>query len=235
MPYESQGTLTTDVREVSVSSTWDTQSDWEAYQSASNIAINNGAVELSETLFEGFEDGDIAEYSGDTGAFTVQQSTVYDGTYALEASNGSGEHAITRTDWTVGQGDSITSYYQAPDSTVNKLLFGVQSATGVSNVSGYAAVVYQRGASEADNALMVQRYDNGSSTTLSETNQDVPADTWMELEVVWGTTGTITATLYQTDGTQIMSTSASDTTYTSGGIGFIEGIDPGYYDNVRIQ
>lgn len=36
---------------------------------------------------DGFEDGDIAEYAGDTGSFSVQTSTVAEGSYALEGSS----------------------------------------------------------------------------------------------------------------------------------------------------
>lgn len=49
MPYPSEGTLTTDVREVEISETWDSQSEWSAYQSASNVVVNNGVVMLEES------------------------------------------------------------------------------------------------------------------------------------------------------------------------------------------
>lgn len=46
MPYNSEGTLTTDTREVAISETWETQQDWEAYQSITSIEISNGVVQL---------------------------------------------------------------------------------------------------------------------------------------------------------------------------------------------
>lgn len=46
MPYKTSGTLTTDEREVAIDETWDTDSDWNAYQSKTDIEINNGVVEL---------------------------------------------------------------------------------------------------------------------------------------------------------------------------------------------
>lgn len=48
-PYVSDGTLTTDKRTVDDAQTWDSQSDWEAYQSATDVEIVSGAVQLAET------------------------------------------------------------------------------------------------------------------------------------------------------------------------------------------
>ncbi len=48
MPYVSNGTLKTDEREVAISETWDTQTEWEAYQSLNGIQINSGVLSLAE-------------------------------------------------------------------------------------------------------------------------------------------------------------------------------------------
>ncbi|WP_292484121.1 hypothetical protein [Methanohalobium sp.] len=48
LSYASDGSLLTDEREVNASTLWDTQSDWEAYQSKNNINITNGNLELSQ-------------------------------------------------------------------------------------------------------------------------------------------------------------------------------------------
>lgn len=47
-PYLSNGTLTTDKRTVDDAQTWDTQTEWEAYQSVTDVEIVNGAVQLAE-------------------------------------------------------------------------------------------------------------------------------------------------------------------------------------------
>lgn len=49
MPYPSSGTLTTDAREIAIDETWDSQTDWESYQSLNNVEIVNGVVMLEET------------------------------------------------------------------------------------------------------------------------------------------------------------------------------------------
>lgn len=46
MPYKTKGTLTTDVREVAVSETWDSQTEWEAFQSKTDIEITSGSLQL---------------------------------------------------------------------------------------------------------------------------------------------------------------------------------------------
>lgn len=48
MPFNTNGTLVTDQREIAISDTWETQTDWEAYQSNSNIDISNGTLSLTE-------------------------------------------------------------------------------------------------------------------------------------------------------------------------------------------
>ena len=45
--YEESGNLVTDKREIAASETWESQSDWEAYQSIDNVDIENGIISLS--------------------------------------------------------------------------------------------------------------------------------------------------------------------------------------------
>jgi len=49
MAYETSGSLTTDERETSDEVSWDTQTEWEAYQSATNVDITDGVVSLDTT------------------------------------------------------------------------------------------------------------------------------------------------------------------------------------------
>jgi hypothetical protein len=49
-----------------------------------------GQLELASTIFQdGFEDGDILEWSGDTGSFSVQTSTLFEGSYSVQANTSS--------------------------------------------------------------------------------------------------------------------------------------------------
>jgi hypothetical protein len=66
MTYTPNGTLLTDVREVAESETWDTQTDWEAYQDASTVNVSNGSVELGSVL-----DTATGHWPGDEGSGTT--------------------------------------------------------------------------------------------------------------------------------------------------------------------
>ena len=49
MPYVSSGTLTTDTRSPTTSTTWDTQSDWSSYASKTDITVtSDGTLRLSD-------------------------------------------------------------------------------------------------------------------------------------------------------------------------------------------
>jgi len=50
MAYETSGSLTTDERETSDEVSWYTQTEWEAYQSATNVDITDGVVQLASTI-----------------------------------------------------------------------------------------------------------------------------------------------------------------------------------------
>lgn len=94
MPYYTEGTLTTDTREIAVSETWDSQSDWEAYQSASQVEITSGVVQLasipdsgvSRWRFEqdatdswGTNDGNVNGASFDSDSAVNEYAASFDG------------------------------------------------------------------------------------------------------------------------------------------------------------
>lgn len=108
MPYPSEGTLTTDEREVAVSETWDSDSDWNAAQSMSNVVVQNGVLMLDaipDSAIMYFEDGDItidddnwSGFGGDTGNLTATDQTVIDGGFSGKhtASNSNSTISMTR-------------------------------------------------------------------------------------------------------------------------------------------
>lgn len=115
-PYPSNGSLTTDKRTVDDSITWDSQSDWEAYQSASNVEIVDGSVQLPfspvplavESLWE-FEDDSDTSTAVDSidGNPLSLDSPVYDSTasvgdLAILFDGDDTAAAGTSFDWTSG-------------------------------------------------------------------------------------------------------------------------------------
>lgn len=48
MAFNSEGTLVTDSREIAISETWETQTEWEQNQSTSGLEITNGVIQLGQ-------------------------------------------------------------------------------------------------------------------------------------------------------------------------------------------
>jgi hypothetical protein len=91
-------------------------------------------------------------------------------------------------------------------------LFGTQNQT-----QNYAVCLELFGVDRMSLARNVLHRDT-SGTVLASTTVTYSTG-WYEVEVDWGTDDSIFVTLYK-DGTQIATTSATDSNYTSGGIGY---------------
>lgn len=65
--FEETGSLTTDKRTVDSSTEWDTQEEWEAFQEANQIEIDNGVLSLAESISpEKYSFGDDTDSYSDT-------------------------------------------------------------------------------------------------------------------------------------------------------------------------
>lgn len=173
------------------------------YDGSSWVSIGGSSGGMS--LVEGFESGDLSAYSGDVGAGSII-TTAYEGSYALEVSD-TGEVALTRTNLTFGQGDNLELYAQEGVM----FFIGVQSAVGRSSLSGYKLEVV-----EGTGKLKIWRVDDGTQTELAVTDTVAYSTDWFKFTTDWATDGTITISSNQTSNT----CSATDTTYTTGGIGW---------------
>jgi hypothetical protein len=204
-------------------------------QTLENLTIqgsgDDATVRLADdqlSLADGFEDGDTDEWSGDAG-ITAQTSTVYEGTYAGKVSSSTSGEASTRVDSTVQneQGDTIVVWTRADNNGF--FFFGVQSETGLSSLSGYEVRTNPSGGD-----FQLVRRDDGSSTTL-DTGGSSSSNTWYRSVIEWETDGTINVNVYDTSGNQVASLSATDHTYTSGGIGYGVYNGDSWIDSVRIS
>lgn len=175
-----------------------------------------------------FEDGDISEYSGDTGNYSVQTADVHGGNQALEStSTGTPFFNIRST-------SGLDNYPEAGDS----FHWWVNSDTGDGGTQ--ARIAGKFGLQDASNYYDVQfDFNNGNiaineRVSGSETQLGIAAGftttagTWYKVGVDWGDNGTITAIAYESDGsTQMDSVTASTNTYASGGIGWVNRSDNG--------
>ncbi len=183
-----------------------------------------------------FEDGNITEYSGDTSLFNVGSSFAYGGSFGLDATAHESDKAtdgIADTGLTVSQGQ-IIRYMQYVDTDAGNgdevcTLFGVQSP--VTSNQNYAICLEQFGVDRMSIVENAQNTDS-SGTVLASSTVDFPTlgSGWYEVEIDWQTGGDMDVTLSK-DGATAATASASDNTYTSGGIGFTFWFQNGGWDN----
>jgi hypothetical protein len=200
------------------------------------ITIDGQTAWKATTIVDDFEDGDISEYGGDTGPFSVQGSVVKNGSRALEFTNNTNENIMTDTDnfSHPSQGDTFSAYLRTTSGSegARGMLFGVQSETSRSNLSAYMVQLVYNG------AFRIVKYYNGNKTIMKKTTPGWSSDTWQKVVVDWGTDGTITATVYENDN-QKEQISTTDNTFSSGGIGWYgnrgNSSQSNYYDYYRIE
>jgi hypothetical protein len=174
------------------------------------------------TILDSFEDGDISEYTGDTGDWSVAQDgdSYHDG-HRLEMGGSFGDSIIISTsglDYYPSQGDTFGTWCKTPyqNSRHHMFLFGVQDSSNYYEVR-YNTVV------GGTNEILINKVEGGSSTTLASTTQVDPTfGKYENIEVAWGTDGSIDVTIYNVGAgaADHATLSATDTTFTSGGIGF---------------
>jgi hypothetical protein len=198
---------------------------------------NSGASASSSGLatfdsFDDYEDNNISEYSGDTSLFNTVTSPVYGGTYALAPTNTGGKttDGIFRFDDNVSQGQ-IIRYMQYVNTTAGSgdepcTLFAVQSP-GTTNLN-YAVCLEQFGTDRISLARDVD--NNDTSGVILATSTVTYATGWYEVEIDWRTNNNIVVRLFNSAGTQVATTSATDSNYTSGGYGYAFWFQNGAWD-----
>lgn len=177
-------------------------------------------------VIDDFEDENISEYVGATGAYEVNSDApVAEGSYSLK--NTGGDEALIGSfaglDRYPSAGDTFAAKAASIDDAENfGLLFGMQ------DLSNFYFTRYWKGGPD----LQIWRVEDGSYSELASV--DVPettVGTVYDYVVDWAADGTITLELRETDGTVIGTTTAQDTTFTEGGIGTRRS---GMLDDIRI-
>jgi hypothetical protein len=171
-----------------------------------------------------YESGDDLSsfYIGDLSQFSRQQTTVKEGSYALQAQSSSGNPYAIFSDSGSGlnyypsQGDTWRYWFRA---SVNDDIYGFYFGTSGNARTGSGEGYGIRCAFNQPD-IRISRLDSGSITNLNITSQSFSADAWYEMEIAWGTDDSIAWTLYDDTGAQLNSSSTTDSNYTSGGIGW---------------
>lgn len=169
----------------------------------------------SVTIIDDFEDGDISEYSGDTGAYeATTDEPVFNGDFSLEAT-GSNAKAIYSTSGLNSypeRGDSFRVRFNMPEENNVGVIWG-----GPDIDNKYRTVVFGQ-----YNTFRFWEDTDGTETQLA-TDDDVqpPIDEWGYIEVTYGDP-TITLALYDSEDTLLSEIEADDTTHNHTGFGFIK-------------
>jgi len=179
---------------------------WRAYEGAKWDSLETARP--WQTI-ENFEDGGIAEYSGDTGSFSVVSSPTQDGIRALETTVNETLVGIDHDGLSVSQGTDLQYRQYCDANTDAGLMFFKQSSSD----SGYYCAI-----DATDGQMLFRRLDSGSKTLLASTSVTIPTSEWLLSEVTTDSDGTLTWALYDASGNQLGSLSATDSTYTAGTI-----------------
>ncbi len=184
----------------------------------------------SSKIVDDFEDGDISEYSSSTGSYSTTTSTVKNGSYALswDGSNGAGIYSTTGLDNYPAQGDVYKGHVYQNSGDDPKVYFGLSDFDNT----------YFVNVRMDDGRFVIQKRDGGNQSSIaSDTSISGITGEWLEYEIDWQTDGTISATLYRADGSQMTNISGTDTTFSGGGIGWLTHSKNGgsvYFDYARL-
>lgn len=168
MAYQSSGTLTTDKRPVDVSTTWDSKTEWEAYQSKNNVTISNGVLTLVDVSAP--TEGLLHQYDWSASGTTTTTVPDQEGTADLTGSftdltgsiNGVQAGTFDGTD------DAVDASYSGSTQPLERfIVLAPNSATGTQ--------VFLEGTS-ANFQTYINAFDNWSMNAGS-TVEDNAADT----------------------------------------------------------
>ena len=208
-----------------VTRTYTVPSNARAQTDSSNPVTFATDSPLRLHYLDGFEDDDIVEYSGDTGSFQTQSSTVETGSYALE-STGSG--GILNLNYSIA--DASRYHIQIYPST------GAQPAFlyGATNLSNY----YEARVDQQNSEIAVDVVDGGTRTNLGSTAASVPAGEFLHLQVSWGADASHSLTLFDSTGAEVatLNTSEAEATFEEGSYGVRESAgQTAYFDELTMS
>ena len=199
------------------------------------------------TTIEDFESGSLALYKCPLGEnnFALKTTAAHDGANGLIGSGGAasgdplGSKWIYRDDAAVltNQGDRLSVWIKRSNTDA-----GATPATAGASCMGFgasAAGCYAVDMQCQQSLLRISKvvdYRNVTNAagvigtiTLATVPQTYIANRWYKIIVEWNVGGLIVAYLYDSDGSTLLNTvSATDNTWTSGGIGF-RGFTGDYY------
>ncbi|MFZ2555210.1 MAG: DUF2341 domain-containing protein, partial [Minisyncoccia bacterium] len=196
------------------------------YGNGSVLTTGDGSAVFS--FFDDFEDDNISEYSGNTSLFNVGTAFNHNGTYGLDTAGTEDQkttNGLYRTGALLARGDTIR-FFQYVDASAEDepcTLFASQGSG-----QNYAVCLDQYPSEQVTIAKNVTSND-GSGTSLASTSVTYVTG-WYEVEVDWLTSTVINVNVYDDAGSLFATASATDSTYSSGGVGFSYWFQSGGWD-----
>jgi hypothetical protein len=172
------------------------------------VAVSGVAI-AATTIVDDFNDGDMAEYQGNTGYAGTDSTTVKEGSHSgyLETdSTGSSKKIDSYTglnDYPEA-GDRIEYWSKFPNDTTATFRFGHSSDKG-----------YTFRYEPAQNEINLDEWSYSMDNT---TSANIPTDEWIRTVIDWGDNGLIVAKSYDKDGNKLGESSIRSTNRTEGGI-----------------
>lgn len=165
-----------------------------------------------------FEDGDLSEYA-DTGnapnGFRVSSNRAFEGGYSLRTNTSDGSSEVVNL--TSPSGNGLDNYPSSGGNLTAKFYF--KEGGGDANIVFGHQNSNQFYAVEIDEEnTRIRILKDGFSSSLDTQGVTIPTGQWLRMKVEWGST--ITTKLYNKRGEQLATASATDSDYSSGGIGF---------------
>lgn len=202
-----------------------------------NVVFSAGPA-IPDSVVDNFEGGIYEDqsktlgdyYGGDLADATRQQTTVNNGLYALQLENAGHIASTTGLPNYPSDGDVATVRFYTSANDIFRIGFCVQNANATWNESAYYALLDFR-TNEPD--LKIRGFASGNSIVSLNGSANVdPLNEWVKLEIDQTGTG-FSVELFDSSGSSIDALSSSDTTYTSGGIGFAA-FSTAYFDDYQI-
>lgn len=178
-------------------------------------------------FLEGFET-DLTNYSGDTGTFSRNSTTVKSGSNSLEVPSNNGDE-IHDSQIEVENGSQIHGRVYLNATTAVGFRFG-----WIDSDNYYELVIDDNGTRFA-----LESTDGGTTSTVTEdTSADPPTGEWLEFVIDWDVDGEFDVELLDASGTSVSDPSnATNTDHERGGIGFVslDANDVKFVDDVALS
>jgi len=190
-------------------------------------------------IVDDFEDGNLTKYNrseGNTANFAADSSSpVKNGSNSLKATNGdSGNIFSTNGSLTYPvQDDEYRVFVRFNNSSLNpRIFFFVEDAS--------TPDLYEVILRDTAGDLLLRKRINGSFSDINNGSFNPSSGEWYEISITPKSGGTIDVELFDDTGTSQVSFTGSDSSLTSGGIGFgstgisLGSSDEWYFDFARI-